>query len=389
MKIHEYQARELFCRYGIPCPKGIMAQTADQARAAAREIGAYPVVVKAQIHSGGRGKAGGVKLCHSEEEVYEFSKKLIGSRLYTHQTGPEGREVQKVFVAEGTHIAKEYYFSMTVDSAAACVTMIASSEGGTEIEELSKNEPEKILQQRINPVIGYKDYDGWEMAAKLGLTGDVAKTFVKIARGMYRLFVEKDCSLVEINPLCVTEAGEMVAVDAKVNFDDNALFRHKDIVELRDLNEEDPKEVRASEYDLNYVSLDGSVGCMVNGAGLAMATMDIIKAFGGSPANFLDVGGSATTERVTAAFEILLSDKHVKAILVNIFGGIMKCDVIAEGIVAAAKAMEIRVPVVVRLDGTNAPQGREILKNSGLTLVPAETFAEAAKKAVELAAAAN
>ncbi len=386
MKIHEYQARDLFVRYGIPCPNGVMAQTADQARAAAREIGVYPVVVKAQIHSGGRGKAGGVKLCHSEDEVYEFTKKLIGSRLYTHQTGPEGREVQKVMVAEGTHIAKEYYFSMTVDSAKAAIVMIASAEGGTEIEELSRTNPEKILQQRINPVIGYKDYDGWEMAAKLGLSGEVAKTFVKIARGMYRLFVEKDCSLVEINPLVITEAGQMVAVDAKVNFDDNALYRHKDIQELRDLNEEDPKEIRASQYDLNYVSLDGSVGCMVNGAGLAMATMDIIKAFGGSPANFLDVGGSATTERVTAAFEILLSDKNVKAILVNIFGGIMKCDVIAEGIVAAAKAMEIRVPVVVRLDGTNADKGREILAASGLTLVPAETFAEAAKKAVELAA---
>jgi len=389
MKIHEYQARDLFNQYGIPCPNGIMAENADAALSAAREIGAYPVVVKAQIHSGGRGKAGGVKLCHNEDEVYEFTKKLIGSRLYTHQTGPEGREVQKVFVAEGTEIVKEYYFSMTVDSAAACVTMIASAEGGTEIEELSKNEPEKILQQKINPVHGYKDYDGWEMAAKLGLSGDKAKTFVKIARGMYRLFIEKDCSLVEINPLCETADGKLVAVDAKVNFDDNALFRHPDIQALRDLNEEDPKEVQASKYDLNYVSLDGSVGCMVNGAGLAMATMDIIKAFGGSPANFLDVGGSATTERVTAAFEILLSDKHVKAILVNIFGGIMKCDVIAQGIVEAAKAMEIRVPVVVRLDGTNAAEGREILRSSGLTLVPAESFAEAAKKAVELAAAAQ
>ncbi len=386
MKIHEYQARDLFCQYGIPCPAGIVAQTAEEAKEAFAKIGTTPVVVKAQIHSGGRGKAGGVKLCQSADEVYDFAKNLIGSRLYTHQTGPEGREVQKVFVAEGTHIAKEYYFSMTVDSANAAVVMIASAEGGTEIEELSKNHPEKILQQRINPVIGYKDYDGWEMAQKLGLTGDKAKIFVKIARGMYRLFLEKDCSLVEINPLVETAEGTLIAVDAKVNFDDNALFRHPDIVALRDFNEEDPKEIQASKYDLNYVSLDGSVGCMVNGAGLAMATMDIIKSFGGSPANFLDVGGSATTERVTAAFEILLSDQNVKAILVNIFGGIMKCDVIAQGIVEAAKAMEIKVPVVVRLDGTNADAGREILGNSGLSLVPAETFAEAAKKAVELAA---
>lgn len=385
MKIHEYQARDLFCQYGISCPNGSVAFTAEEALEAAKKIASYPVVVKAQIHSGGRGKAGGVKLCHNDEEVYAFSKELIGKRLYTHQTGPEGKEVQKVFVAEGTNIKKEYYFSMTVDAANACVTMIASSEGGTEIEELSKNEPEKILQQKINPTIGYRDYNGWEMAQKLGLTGNLAKSFVKYARGMYKLFLDKDCSLVEINPLVETEEGELIALDAKVNFDDNALFRHKDIAELRDLNEEDSKEIEASKYDLNYVSLDGSVGCMVNGAGLAMATMDIIKSFGGSPANFLDVGGSATTERVTAAFRILLSDPNVKTILVNIFGGIMKCDVIAQGIVEAAKTMNVTVPVVVRLDGTNADLGREILRNSGLSLTPAETFAEAAQKAVELA----
>ena len=385
MKIHEYQARDLFVQYGIPCPQGYLALNADEAMEAAKKLGTFPVVVKAQIHSGGRGKAGGVKLCHNEEEVREFAGKLIGSRLYTHQTGPEGKEVQRLFVTEGAHIAKEYYFSMTVDSANACVVMIASAEGGTEIEELSKEHPEKILQQRIDPTHGYKDYDGWEMAQKLGLSGDMAKTFVKIARGMYKLFIDKDCSLVEINPLIATQEGTLCAIDAKVNFDDNALFRHPDIVELRDFNEEDPKEIQASKYDLNYVSLDGSVGCMVNGAGLAMATMDIIKSFGGSPANFLDVGGSATTERVTAAFEILLSDPNVKAILVNIFGGIMKCDVIAQGIVEAAKAMKIGVPVVVRLVGTNADLGREILAKSGLSLVPAATFAEAAKTAVELA----
>ena len=385
MKIHEYQARELFVQYGIPCPNGYLALNAEEAVNAAKRLGAYPVVVKAQIHSGGRGKAGGVKVCHNEDEVRSFAGQLIGKRLVTHQTGPEGKEVQRLFVTEGADIAREYYFSMTVDSANACVVMIASAEGGTEIEELSKEHPEKILQQRIDPTHGYKDYDGWEMAQKLGLSGDLAKTFVKIARGMYKLFLDKDCSLVEINPLVETHRGELCAIDAKVNFDDNALFRHPDIVSLRDLNEEDPKEIQASKYDLNYVSLDGSVGCMVNGAGLAMATMDIIKSFGGSPANFLDVGGSATTERVTAAFEILLSDPNVKTILVNIFGGIMKCDVIAQGIVEAARAMEVRVPVVVRLDGTNADLGRQILRDSGLKLVPAETFAEAARTAVELA----
>ncbi len=387
MKIHEYQARELFVQFGIPCPKGFLAVTAEEAVNAAEQISEYPVVIKAQIHSGGRGKAGGVKLCKTKEDVKAFSTELIGKTLYTHQTGPEGKVVRKIFVTSGCAIAKEYYVSMTVDSANASIVMIASAEGGTEIEELSKNHPEKILQMRIDPTIGYKDYNGWEMAEKLGLSDDKAKAFVKIARGMYKLFVAKDCSLVEINPLVETKGGELVAIDAKVNFDDNALFRHPDIVELRDFNEEDPKEIEASKYDLNYVSLDGSVGCMVNGAGLAMATMDIIKTFGGEPANFLDVGGSATTERVKAAFEILLSDSNVKSILVNIFGGIMKCDVIAQGIIEAAKSMEICVPVVVRLDGTNADKGRELLGSSGLSLVPAETFAEAAQKAVELARA--
>ena len=386
MKIHEYQASQLFTEFGIPCPKGIPAFTADEAVEAAKKLGEYPVVIKAQIHSGGRGKAGGVKVCKTEEEVRLFSEELIGKTLYTHQTGPEGKVVRKIYVTEASKIKKEYYFSMTVDSAAGSVVMIASAEGGTEIEELSKNHPEKILQLHIDPQIGYKDYNGWAMAEKLGLSGDKAKAFVKIARGMYRLFVAKDCSLVEINPLIETEDDTLLALDAKVNFDDNALFRHPDIVELRDFDEEDPKEIQASKFDLNYVSLDGSVGCMVNGAGLAMATMDIIKTFGGEPANFLDVGGSATTERVKAAFEILLSDSNVKSILVNIFGGIMKCDVIAEGIVEAAKVIGIHVPVVVRLDGTNADKGREILAASGLKLVPAETFAEAAQKAVELAA---
>lgn len=385
MKIHEYQASQLFSDYGIPCPQGILALTHEKAVKAAKEIGSYPVIIKAQIHSGGRGKAGGVKLCQNEEEVKEKAAALLGTTLYTHQTGPEGKVVRRLYVTAASNIKKEYYLSMTVDSETASIVMIASAEGGTEIEELSKNHPEKILKLHIDPIIGYKDYNGWEMAENLGLSGNKAKTFVKIARGMYRLFTEKDCSLVEINPLIETEEGELLAIDAKVNFDDNALFRHPDIVELRDFDEEDPKEIEASKFDLNYVSLDGSVGCMVNGAGLAMATMDIIKTFGGEPANFLDVGGSATTQKVKAAFEILLSDANVKSILVNIFGGIMKCDVIAQGIVEAAKSMEITVPVVVRLDGTNADLGRKILNESGLSLVPAETFAKAAKLAVELA----
>ena len=385
MKIHEYQASQLFSDYGIPCPQGILALTHEKAVKAAKEIGSYPVIIKAQIHSGGRGKAGGVKLCHNEEEVKEEAAKLLGSTLYTRQTGPEGKVVRRLYVTAASNIKKEYYLSMTVDSETASIVMIASAEGGTEIEELSKNHPEKILKLHMDPTIGYKDYNGWEMAENLCLSGSQAKTFVKIARGMYRLFAEKDCSLVEINPLIETEEGNLLAIDAKVNFDDNALFRHPDIVELRDFDEEDPKEIEASKFDLNYVSLDGSVGCMVNGAGLAMATMDIIKTFGGEPANFLDVGGSATTQKVKAAFEILLSDANVKSILVNIFGGIMKCDVIAQGIVEAAKSMEITVPVVVRLDGTNADLGRKILSESGLALVPAETFAKAAKLAVELA----
>ncbi len=385
MKIHEYQARELFSSYGIPCPVGYLCETAEEAKKAAEAIGEYPVVIKAQIHSGGRGKAGGVKLAKSAEEAKERAKELLGKTLYTHQTGPEGKIVRKLFVTAGCKIKKEYYVSMTVDSANAAIVMIASAEGGTEIEELSKTHPEKIHQLKIDPTIGYKDYNGWEMANLLGLEGDKAKTFVKTARGMYALFLAKDCSLVEINPLVETEDGALLAIDAKVNFDDNALMRHGDIAALRDPNEEDAKEIEASKYDLNYVSLDGTVGCMVNGAGLAMATMDIIKHFGGEPANFLDVGGSATTERVKAAFQILLSDANVKAILVNIFGGIMKCDVIAQGIVEAAKAIEIHVPVVVRLDGTNAEQGRQILNASGLALTPAKTFAEAAKLAVEKA----
>lgn len=385
MKIHEYQARELFCAFGIPCPAGALALTPEEAKKAAEEIGVFPVVIKAQIHSGGRGKAGGVKLVSSPEEAETVAAELLGKTLYTHQTGPEGKVVRRLFVTAGCDIAKEYYVSMTVDGASGAIVMIASAEGGTEIEELSKIHPEKIHQVRLDPEVGYKDYNGWQMAALLGLDGDKAKAFVKIARGMYKLFVAKDCSLVEINPLVETGAGELLAIDAKVNFDDNALFRHPEIVELRDLDEEDPKEIEASKYDLNYVSLDGSVGCMVNGAGLAMATMDIIKNFGGEPANFLDVGGSATASRVKAAFQILLSDANVKSILVNIFGGIMKCDVIAEGIVEAAKEIEIRVPVVVRLDGTHAEEGRKILSTSGLSLVPAKTFAEAARLAVELA----
>lgn len=385
MKIHEYQACELYTQYGIPCPKGYLAYNMDEAVNIAKEIGTFPIAIKAQIHSGGRGKAGGVKVCHNIEEVQVAAKKMIWKTLYPHQAGPEGKFVRKLYVTEGSAIDHEYYVSMAVDGANACITLLASAEGGMEIEELSRKNPEKLHHMKIDPTIGYRDYNGWEMAKKLGITGDQAKQFVAITRGMYRLFVEKDCSLVEINPLISTKEGKLLAIDAKINFDDNALFRHPDIVALRDYDEEDPKEIEASKYDLNYVSLNGSVGCMVNGAGLAMATMDIIKHYGGEPANFLDVGGSANAERVKSAFEILLSDPKVKTILVNIFGGIMKCDIIAQGIVEAAETMGIEIPVVVRLDGTNAKKGREILANSGLALVPAKTFAEAAKKAVELA----
>jgi len=378
MKIHEYQAAEIFKRYAVA--------TAEEAAEVSKGLGDGPYVVKAQVHSGGRGKAGGVKFADTQEDVFARAKEILGMTLVTRQTGPQGRVVKGVLVNRSVEIAREYYLSFTVDGARECVVMIASSEGGMEIEKIAQDAPEKIFTQAIDPSLGLMGHQSRAMAKKLGLNEGETRQFVKIAAGLYRLFVEKDCSLVEVNPLAVDRKGNLIAADAKVNFDDNALFRHEDIQEMRDLNEEDPREVEASKYDLNYIQLDGNIGCMVNGAGLAMATMDIIQAFGGMPANFLDVGGGATAEKVAGAFSILLSDKKVRGIFINIFGGIMKCDVIAEGVVEAARKIGVTVPLVVRLAGTNAQSGREILAKSGLSITPADDMADGARKICALVA---
>jgi len=381
MKIHEYQAKELLGAYGVPVPTGTVAETPEAAEAAAR---AYETcVVKAQIHSGGRGKAGGVKLAHSPAEAREIAAGLLGATLVTKQTGPAGKQVHKLLITEAVAVKKEYYLSITGDSERAGLVIVASAAGGTEIEETAKTHPEQIVQVPVSVLMGFRRYEGLETAHRIGIPAALEQDFIRLLADMTRLYLEKDCSLVEINPLVETEDGRLLALDAKVNFDDNALLRHPELAALRDIAEEDPKEYRASQYDLNYISLDGNIGCLVNGAGLAMATMDIIQKFGGQPANFLDVGGSATAEKVTAAFEILLSDPNVKAILVNIFGGIMKCDIIAEGIVAAAAKTGITVPLVVRLEGTNVDRGREILRQSGLNIIPAADMADGARKAVE------
>lgn len=387
MKIHEYQAKELMGEYGIPVPAGTLAETPEEVYEAAKKYG--KCVVKAQIHSGGRGKGGGVKFASTPEEAKEIGEKMLGMQLVTKQTGPEGKLVRKVLVTEPSDIKKEIYLSVTVDNDNAGLVIIASGEGGTEIEDLAKDHPEKIIKENVSVYEGFHNYNGIEVAKKIGLPAELQKDFVKMLRNMIKLFMDKSCSLVEINPLIIDSNDKLLALDAKINFDDNALMRHPEIVELRDIFEEDEKEARAKEFDLNYISLTGNIGCLVNGAGLAMATMDIIQKFGGSPANFLDVGGSATTERVTAAFEILLSDPNVKAIMVNIFGGIMKCDVIAEGVVAAAKKIGINVPLVVRLEGTNVERGKEILKESGLNIIAAADMADAAHKAVEAAKGGN
>ena len=383
MKIHEYQAKMLLGAYGVPVPDGQIAETPEQVYAYAKSYDRC--VIKAQIHSGGRGKGGGVKLANTPEEARDIARQMLGMQLVTKQTGPEGKLVRKVLVTEATDIEKEYYLSVAVDNENAGLVIIASAAGGTEIEETAATQPELIVKESVSVYEGFHNYEGIEVARKLGLSGTLRQEFTGIVQNMIRLFLEKDCSIVEINPLVLTAQGHLLALDAKITFDDNALMRHPDIVALRDKDEEDPKELRASEFDLNYISLSGDIGCLVNGAGLAMATMDIIKKFGGEPANFLDVGGSATTERVTAAFEILLSDPHVKAILVNIFGGIMKCDIIAEGVVAAAGKLGMTVPLVVRLEGTNVERGKEILKESGLSIIPAEDMADAARKAVQAA----
>ena len=380
MKIHEYQAKALLGAYGVPVPTGTVVETPEAAEEAAR---AYDIcVLKAQIHSGGRGKAGGVKLAHSPAEAREIARRLLGATLVTKQTGSEGKQVHKLLVTEAVAVKKEYYLSITGDSERAGLVIVASGDGGTEIEETAKAHPERIVQVPVSVLTGFRRYEGIEAAHRIGIPTALEKDFIKMLANMTRLYLEKDCSLVEINPLVETADGRLLALDAKINFDDNALMRHPELAALRDAAEEDPMEYRASQYDLNYIHLDGNIGCLVNGAGLAMATMDIIQKFGGQPANFLDVGGSATTEKVTAAFEILLSDPNVRAILVNIFGGIMKCDIIAAGIVAAAAEVGLSVPLVVRLEGTNVDKGREILRQSGLNIIPAADMADGARKAV-------
>ena len=384
MKIHEYQAVQLFREFGIATAAGVPAFTPEEAVEAARTLPGPVYVVKAQIHSGGRGKAGGVKIAKSLEEVKDYAEKLLGATLVTKQTGPEGKVVQRLFITEGVDIEKEYYVSFAVDGQSAKIVMIASAEGGTEIEEVAEHSPEKIIKEYIDPTIGLRGYQARHAADLLGLKGDEVKQFMSIASGLYKLFLAKDCSLVEINPLAKLKDGRMVAIDAKVNFDDNALFPHKELQELRDLSEEDPKETEAAKYDLNYIPLKGNIGCMVNGAGLAMATMDIIKYYGAEPANFLDCGGGATAEKVAGAFKILLSDPDVKGIMVNIFGGIMKCDVIAQGIVEGSRQVGLNVPLVVRLEGTNAEAGKQILRESGLDITPADSMADAAQKIIGL-----
>lgn len=383
MNIHEYQAKEILRKYGVAVLAGRVATTPEEAEAAAKELGDGLCVVKAQIHAGGRGKAGGVKLAKNPQEAREHAAAILGNKLVTHQTGPEGKEVQKVFVEQGCDIAQEYYLGMVVDRATSRVTMMASSEGGVEIEEVAARSPEKILRETVDPAIGFRDFQGRKLAYGLGLPKDSVNKAVSFMRALYRAFVESDASLVEINPLVLTKAGDLIALDAKMGFDDNALFRHADIREMRDVTEENPKEVEASKFDLSYIALDGNIGCMVNGAGLAMATMDIIKHYGAEPANFLDVGGGATKEKVTEAFKIILSDKNVKGVLVNIFGGIMRCDVVATGVVEAARQVQLSVPLVVRLEGTNVELGKKILAESGLNIIAANDLADAAKKAVE------
>lgn len=384
MNIHEYQGKAIFRSMGVAVPEGRVAFTADEAVEKAKELDSNVYVVKAQIHAGGRGNAGGVKIAKSLSEVETYAKELLGKILVTHQTGPEGKEIKRLYIEEGCDIQKEYYVGFVIDRATDRVTLMASEEGGTEIEKVAAETPEKIFKETIDPVVGLAPYQARRIAFNINIPKESINKAAKFLVSLYNVFIEKDCSIVEINPLVTTGDGQVLALDAKLNFDDNALFKHKDIQELRDLEEEDPKEIEASKYDLSYIALDGDIGCMVNGAGLAMATMDTINHFGGNPANFLDVGGGATKEKVTEAFKIILGDKNVKGIFVNIFGGIMKCDIIAEGIVAAVKEVELTLPLVVRLEGTNVERGKEILKESGLAIEPAATMAEGAQKIVKL-----
>jgi succinyl-CoA synthetase beta subunit len=396
MNIHEYQAKELLQRFDVATTRGKVASTLDEAEQIARELGDVEIVVKAQVHAGGRGKGtfkngfkGGVHVRKTPEEVREVAAKMLGQILVTHQTGPAGRTVNKVLVAESADIAREIYFAILLDRATAAPLVVGSTEGGVEIEAVAAKSPEKIIREAIDPLAGLQPFQARKMAKQLGLESSQLKNASKLFEGLYRTFIAFDCSMVEVNPLVVTTQGEVLALDAKFNFDDNALYRHPEIAALRDVAEEDPREVEASKHGLNYIGLDGNIACLVNGAGLAMATMDIIKFYGGEPANFLDVGGGASEQQVTEAFKILLADKKVKAILVNIFGGIMRCDVIAQGIMNAAKTIKLSVPVVVRLEGTNVERAKQLLKESGLALITAGDLADAAQKAVAAAAAVN
>ncbi|WP_339227694.1 ADP-forming succinate--CoA ligase subunit beta [Oceanobacillus sp. FSL K6-2867] len=384
MNIHEYQGKEVLRNFGVKVPTGYVAYTVDEAVKAAKELGTSVTVVKAQIHAGGRGKAGGVKVAKNLDEVRTYADEILGKTLVTHQTGPEGKEVKRLLIEEGCDIKKEYYIGVVLDRATSRVVFMASEEGGTEIEEVAEATPEKIFKEVIDPVVGLTPFQARRLAFNINIPNELIGKAVKFMTGLYQAFVEKDCSIAEINPLVTTGDGEVLALDAKLNFDDNALYRQKDIVELRDLEEEDEKEIEASKYDLSYISLDGNIGCMVNGAGLAMSTMDIIKHYGGDPANFLDVGGGATAEKVTEAFKIILSDSNVKGIFVNIFGGIMKCDVIAEGVVEATKQVGLEIPLVVRLEGTNVEKGKKILEESGLNITSASSMADGAEKIVSM-----
>ncbi len=383
MNIHEYQAKAVLRDFGVPVPRGIPAFSADEAVKAARELGGPVWVVKAQIHAGGRGKAGGVKVVRSLDEVNREADRLLGSTLVTHQTGPHGKEVRRLYIEEGCAIEREFYLSALIDRSTSRVAFVASTEGGMDIEEVAHTQPDKILSFSIDPATGFMPHDARHVARALGFNRDIGQHAASVLPKLYEAFIAKDMSLLEINPLVVTKTGALVCLDAKIGFDDSALYRHPDIAALRDLTEEDAKETEASKYDLNYVALDGTIGCMVNGAGLAMATMDIIKLYGETPANFLDVGGGATKEKVAAAFKIITSDHNVKGILVNIFGGIMRCDIIAEGVVAAVKDVGLRVPLVVRLEGTNVELGKEIIATSNLNVTSADDLDDAAQKIVK------
>jgi succinyl-CoA synthetase beta subunit len=385
MKIHEYQGKELLKKYGVPVPRGIVARSPEEAYQAAKELGTDVVVVKAQIHAGGRGKGGGVKLAKSADEARELARQMLGMKLITHQTGPEGREVRVLLVEEGLPIDKEFYLGIVLDRTTGRPVFMASAAGGMDIEEVAANTPEQIFKETINPAVGFRPFQARKLAFALGLPSDLVNQAAKFMQSLYTAYEQMDASLLEINPFLLTKDKRLIALDAKVNFDDNALYRHKEFLDLRDLNEEEPLEIEASKFDLNYIKLDGNIACMVNGAGLAMATMDIIKLAGGEPANFLDVGGGASQERVEAAFKILLGDENVRAVLINIFGGIVRCDMVARGVVGAAQNLGIGVPVVVRLEGTNVEEGQRVIRDSGLNFTVASGMKDAAEKVVTLA----